>query len=343
LVRVREKARPKPALCAFNPRRKEGTLTVTVVICTRNRPALLEKCLAAVAVLDPAPEKVLVIDNSEGDKETERAAGERSTRYLVEPIPGLSHARNRGLAECDTDVVAFLDDDAVPSPGWLGNLIAPFADEKIAASTGRVVPPGSDPSLQPIESPRTLTSCEDQWFERATFGGMGIGCSMALRRSACAGWTVFDERLGRGAPFHIGEESYAFAGLLSRGYAAVYLPNAIVFHAAHKRYPIEFEARNSFAYWLLLFTAFPAQRINLLRFIVRRIRRQPIKWPRETQEAGDIVSSNWRTLLKAGMKGAWLYLRTPNNWNLRRSSRSSADAKRHSDQEYVSRLTTRSQ
>jgi glycosyltransferase involved in cell wall biosynthesis len=330
-------------LCAFNSRRKDGPLTVTVVICTRNRPALLEKCLAAVAVLDPAPDQVLVIDNSEGDKDTERAARERSARYLVEPVPGLSRARNRGLAECDTDVVAFLDDDAIPSPSWLGNLIAPFADEKIAASTGRVVPPDSDLTTQPPESARTLTSREDQWFERATFGGMGIGCSMALRKNACTGWTVFDERLGRGAPFHIGEETYAFAGLLSRGHTAVYLPNAVVFHAAHKRYPIEFEARNSFAYWLLLFSAFPAQRLNLLRFIVRRIRRQPIKWPRETQEAGDIVSSNWRTLLKAGVKGAWLFLRTPKNWNLRRSHASFAGADRRSDQEYVSRLTTRSQ
>jgi GT2 family glycosyltransferase len=261
----------------------------------------------------------------------------------VEPVPGLSRARNRGLAECNTEFVAFLDDDAIPARGWLGSLIAPFEDDKVAASTGRVVPPGSDPNLEPAESPRKLTSQDDQWFERATFGGMGIGCSMALRRSACTGWTVFDERLGRGAPFHIGEETYAFAGLLSRGFAAVYLPDAIVFHSPHKRYPIEFEARNSFAYWLLLFSAFAAQRVNLLRFIARRVRRKPLKWPRETQEAGDIVSSNWRVLLKAGVKGAWLFLRTPRDWNFRHRRTTAANARPSPDQECVSRLTTRSQ
>ena len=331
------------ALCATIQGSKEGPLTVTVVICSRNRPALLEKCLAAVARLDPAPDEVLVIDNSEGDKQTERAARQYSARYVIEPVPGLSRARNRGIAECNTEYVAFLDDDAVPAPRWLGNLLTPFADQTVAASTGRVVLPGADPERQPTETPRKLTNREERWFERATFGGMGIGCNMALRRSACAGWTVFDERLGRGAPLHIGEETYAFAGLLSRGFAAIYLPDAVVFHPTHKRYAIELEACNSFAYWLLLFAAFPGQRMNLLRFIIRRIRGKPLQWPRETQEAGEIVSSGPRVLFKAGLRGAWLFLRTPKDWNLRAGRTATADAPRRPDQEYVSRLTTRSQ
>lgn len=318
---------------------KEGPLTVSVVICSCNRAALLSKCLEAVARLDPAPNQVIVVDNSAGDKETERAARQFSARYVLEPIPGLSRARNRGLAECETEIVAFLDDDAVPAPGWLGSLLAPFADGNVAAGTGRVVPPGRDPRQQAFESPRKISSQDDQWFERATFGGMGIGCNMALRRSACIGWTVFDERLGRGAPFHIGEETYAFAGLLSRGFAAVYLPEAIVFHPPHKRYPIEFEARNSFAYWLLLFSEFAGQRMSLLRFILRRMRREPLKWPRETQEAGDIVSSNWRILLKAGVKGAWLFLSTPRDWNLRQIRTMPAAEPRRGDKEYARRLT----
>ena len=136
------------------PCRKEGSLTFSVVICSCNRAALLSKCLEAVARLAPAPDEVLVVDNSAGDKETERAARQYAARYVVEPVPGLSHARNRGLAECDTDIVAFLDDDAVPAAGWLGSLIVPFQDENIAASTGKVVPPASEVRPESIESPR---------------------------------------------------------------------------------------------------------------------------------------------------------------------------------------------
>lgn len=301
---------------ASKPESKEVALTVAVVICTRNRPALLEKCLSAVARLNPAPDEVLVVDNSEGNSETERVACAFGARYIVEPIPGLSRARNTGLTKCNTDIVAYVDDDAIPAPNWLGVLMQAFEDKRIAASTGKVVTPAPHPDVLQ-ESSRTLNNRDPQWFEITTFGGMGLGGNMALRRSACKDWMVFDERLGRGAPFHIGEESFAFAGLLQRGYTAAYLPSAVVFHPALRRDPIDFEARNSLAYWLLLFATFPAQRINLLLFLFRRLRRKPLTWPRESQEAGEILTSGWRVLFKAGFKGAWLFLRTPRDWNTR--------------------------
>ncbi|MGA9584121.1 MAG: glycosyltransferase family 2 protein [Terracidiphilus sp.] len=296
------------------PCRKEATLTVTVVICTRNRPGYLKECLLGIARLDPRPDDVLVVDNTQGNKETENVAREFGARYITQPVQGLSRSRNRGLAECDTDIVAFLDDDAIPASDWLGILVEPFANDKTAASTGRVVTPVSNCASE-LESPRILSKTDPQWFEIATFGGMGVGLNMALRRSACADWTVFDERLGRGAPFHIGEETYAFAGLLQRGYSAAYVPSAVVFHPPHRRDPIEIEARYSFAYWLLLFSAFPTERLSLLRFIVRRLRRKPLEWPRDPQEPGEIVTSGWRVLFKAGWEGLWLFLRTPKGKN----------------------------
>ena len=289
---------------------KEDSLTATVIICTRNRPAQLQKCLEAVARLTPPPDQVLVIDNSEGNSETASLAQVFGARYVVEPVKGLSRARNRGLDECDTEIAAYLDDDAIPAPDWLGILMAPFADKGIAASAGRVVTPESRLDAARNEAPRTLNNKNPLWFEIATFGGMGLGSNMALRRSACIGRTLFDERLGRGAPFQIGEESYAFAQLLSRGYTTVYLPGAVVSHPPLRRDPVDLEARNSFAYWLLLYSSFPTQRMSLLRFIVRRLRRKPLTWDREPREAGEIVTSGWRVLLKAGIQGLWLFLRT---------------------------------
>ena len=55
-----------------------------------------------------------------------------------------------------------------------------------------------------------------------------------------------------------------------------------------------------------------------MRFILRRLRKKPLDWPREPQEAGEIVSSGWRVLLKAGIKGLWLFFRTPKDRNLKR-------------------------
>ena len=176
-------------------RRRNDGLTATVVVCTRNRPAALRNCIASIARLDPAPDAVLVVDNSEGNRETESVACEFGARYMVEPKLGLSRARNRGLAECDTDIVVYLDDDAIPASDWLGLLLAPFADEKTGASSGRVITPESSSKDQHHEIPRCLSNLEPRWFEIATFGGMGLGSNMALRKRACTSPKFFDERL----------------------------------------------------------------------------------------------------------------------------------------------------
>ncbi len=104
---------------ASPPARLKPNLTAAVVICTRNRPIALRKCLEAVARLTRTPDEVVVVDNSSGDKETESAAREYSARYTLEPIEGLSRARNRGLIEGNSDIVAYLDDDAMPDERWL--------------------------------------------------------------------------------------------------------------------------------------------------------------------------------------------------------------------------------
>jgi glycosyltransferase involved in cell wall biosynthesis len=284
---------------------------VTIVICTRNRPALLQKCLSAVSRLSPAPDEVLVVDNSEGNPETRKVASDYCVRYVIESVTGLSRARNRGLAECNSDIVAFLDDDVTPASDWLGLLMTPFADELTGASAGRVITPDLPCTAPHPFVPRTLCNKDPHWFEIATFGGLGLGANMALRKSACAKRKFFDERLGRGAPFEIGEESYAFAWLLSRGYRIAYLPSAVVYHPPLSRTAIEREARNSFTYWLLLFSEFPAQRMNLVRFLTRRLRRKSLDWPRNPQEPGEIVSSSWRVKVKAAWSGLILFLRTP--------------------------------
>ena len=133
---------------------------------------------------------------------------------------------------------------------------------------------------------------------------------MALRRTACADWPTFDERLGRGAPFEIAEENYAFASILCLGYTAVYTPAAIVRHPSLHRRSIIQETRNSIAYWLLLFSEFPARRLDLLRFVLRRLRRERLDWPRDSQDPGDIINSGWRVQIKAAMSALLLFLRT---------------------------------
>jgi glycosyltransferase involved in cell wall biosynthesis len=302
-----EEYRSKSSVSGHTPARtsrEQEDLSVTVVICTRNRPVLLS-CLEGVASLRPLPDEVIVVDNSPGDEETKRLTLEHSARYIVERIPGLSRARNRGMAESRSAIVAYLDDDAVPEPHWLAHLIEPFRDPQIAAVTGGIVSAGKADETDRV---RLLSNKDPIWFEIASFGGLGIGANMALRKSACLGSTIFDLRLGRGAPLGGGEESLAFVTLLARGYCAVHLPKAVVSHDG-KPMDVEQEASRAIAYWLLLFCEFPGHRFELAKFLVRRLRHKPLTWYRSSPELGPIIASGWSVRIRAALAGISLYLR----------------------------------
>lgn len=284
--------------------------SVTVCVCTRNRPDLLRRCLVGLARMSPRADEILVVDNTEGDDATEELARQFGARYVVEPRIGLSHARNTGMAESRSDVTAFLDDDAVPDEKWLESLLQPFSDPHVSTVTGRVVTPESTPLTSDQMAARRLSNHDPNWFEAACFGGLGLGSNMALRKSSCKGTTIFDVRLGRGAPFQIGEENCAFARLLSLGHIATYVPSAVVYHPPFHRASIEQEARNSITYWMLLYSEFPSHRGDLRRFLVNRLRKRKLTWPRDSQDPGEIINSPLRVKIKATLSGVLLFLRS---------------------------------
>jgi cellulose synthase/poly-beta-1,6-N-acetylglucosamine synthase-like glycosyltransferase len=300
-------SRSVPALQVSPP--IDPTQTVTIAICTCNRPTDLRICLEGIGRLDPGPSEVLVVDNSAGDPATKAAALQFGARYIIESAPGLSRARNRGLVESNCEFVAFIDDDAIPDAQWLSHLVEPFADPNIAAVTGETYNAESLPLSSAAEkSIRILCNKDPLWFERANFGGLGYGTNMVLRKSACTEPQVFDERLGRGTPLWTAEESHAFAKLVAHGYYAAHVPSAIVLHPSKEK-DIDREATTAFAYWVLLFFEFPGHKLDLLRFLFRRLRRQRLPWPRDPQEPGEIMSSGWRTHFKAVISGTLLYMR----------------------------------
>lgn len=279
---------------------------MTLVICTRNRPSMLRECLVAVSKLSPAPDEVLVVDNSTGDEATRRTAEEFSARYLIEPVPGLSRARNRALAESTTDVIAYIDDDASPGVCWLRYILEPFSDPLVAVVTGETIENDTKAASVRLKPARVLSNQDPLWFETAAFGGLGIGTNMAMRKSA---QPHFDVRLGRGTLIRSAEEDHAFISLLSRGYRAAHVPAAIV---THPRGPMNVEkaASSAMAYWLLLFFEVPGHKIDLLRFLFRRLNKVPLSWERTPTGPGEIMKSGWGLKLRAGFRGVRLYLQS---------------------------------
>jgi mycofactocin system glycosyltransferase len=115
-----------------------GPGDVTVVIPVRDRQAELARCLAGLVQVP----RVIVVDDASGDPAAiARVALDAGARVLYRAVNGgPAAARNTGLAAADTPLVAFLDSDCVPGPGWLDALLPHFADPAVGAVAPRIVP-----------------------------------------------------------------------------------------------------------------------------------------------------------------------------------------------------------
>ncbi|CAN5913639.1 hypothetical protein BH11GEM2_BH11GEM2_20650 [soil metagenome] len=104
----------------------------TVVICTRNRAATLARALESLCGLrvpDATSWEGLVVDNASTDATSHvvaRSVDRLPVRMALESQPGLSHARNRAVAEARGDYILWIDDDAVPHADWLAAYLAAF-------------------------------------------------------------------------------------------------------------------------------------------------------------------------------------------------------------------------
>ncbi|MDP9263437.1 MAG: glycosyltransferase, partial [Acidobacteriota bacterium] len=202
-----------------------GFPTCTVVVPTRNRFPHLERVLEAVEQQDHKPSEVVVVDSAPTLVGAQDIASRFGARYVLEPLPGASRARNSGAAQSQSEVVVFLDDDALPEPDWLRNLLMEFSEPDVGVVTGRVLPwpKGSASGLEAAvvrgagadgrfggEERFVLDRKSPGWFELCTFGGFGIAANMAVRSSAF--WRVggFDLLLGPGAPLLLSEEYYLY-------------------------------------------------------------------------------------------------------------------------------------
>lgn len=112
--------------------------SASVIVVSSGRPDALLRCLAGLVQIDHPRCEVIVV----ADALSRPAVAESGLAAVVKVVdcekPNIAAARNLGLAQAAGDVVAFIDDDAVPEPRWLSHLTAPFMDPKIAAAGGFV-------------------------------------------------------------------------------------------------------------------------------------------------------------------------------------------------------------
>ena len=132
---------------------------VTIVIPVHNRPVALTRLLAALRPLTARGARVLVVDDGSNDGTGSVAVG-AGVRVVRRATPhGPAAARNAGLAQVETAVVAFLDSDTVPSDGWLDTCLSHLDDTTGVDGLGPVdvVAPRIISATLNANVPRTLT------------------------------------------------------------------------------------------------------------------------------------------------------------------------------------------
>lgn len=123
---------------------------VTIVIPVKDRTDGLARLLAALGLTalgdaasaaGPAASPVIVVDDGSADPDAVRAVAQNAgADVLRHPTArGPAAARNAGLAAATTPLVAFLDSDVVPQPGWLTPLLARLADPVVGLVAPRIV------------------------------------------------------------------------------------------------------------------------------------------------------------------------------------------------------------
>lgn len=220
-----------------------GARTAAVVVCTRERPEQLQRCLQSIRALGHPPQELVVVDNGSGDDATRRVAQAQGVTYVWEPAPGLSRARDAGIRATTSDIVVFTDDDVVVHPEWLPRLLSGFTSPEVMSVTGLVLPASLDTVAE--RAFEDLLGGFGQGFRPREFGHewflrhrrrtphvwqLGAGANVAFRRGAFDRVGGFDPRLGAGAA-GCSEDSEMWYRLLAGGWRCRYEPSAVVFHS----------------------------------------------------------------------------------------------------------------
>jgi len=314
---------------------------VTVAICSHERPTNLELCLDAVCRLDYPALEILVIDNAPRSDITERLVCTHypRVRYIREPHPGLSWARNRAVLESKGMIIAYTDDDVVVDARWINALTQVFTNHPyVMAVTGLIVPYELETEAQLLFERHGGfgRGFERRWFrgDREPVGGRpphlssgrcGTGANMAYRRDLFDRIGIFAPVLGAGTPTTGGEDIEMFFRILHEGYTLVYEPRAIVRHRHRRDYAdlrtqIAGNGIGLSAYFMHSIAAYPDQRANFMRlglrwlwrWHIKRLIKSLLRW---SDFPADLIMAEW-----------WGYMCGPGRY--RKSRRIAADIER---------------
>ncbi len=221
-------------------------MKLTVLIPTWRRPQELAGCIDGLGRQSRKPDEVLVVARGEDTQTWSLLESRRSDALALCPVrvdsPGQVRSLNVGLARAEGEVVAIVDDDAVPRRDWLARIERHFAEQPMVGGVG-----GRDwvHHGELLHDGSTSTVGKIRWYGRVIGNhhlGVGDarqvdllkGVNMAFRRDAVRGIRIAEALRGGGAQVH--SDMDLCLAVKSAGWRLVYDPAIAVDHYPARRF-----------------------------------------------------------------------------------------------------------
>lgn len=214
---------------------------ISLLVCTRDRAAALARCLDAIAVAAgraDAPVELVLVDNGSSDNTSalvsDWAASNSALDVTIvdEPVPGLSRARNAGLARARYDIVAMTDDDCLVREDYFARVLEKYVSDPTPRIIGGRVELGD-----PMDLPITIKTDREPRLYRSGSrpGGFIMGANFTMHREVVDKLGPFDERFGAGGTFKAAEDTDYIVRADLAGYRVEYSPDFVVDHYHGRR------------------------------------------------------------------------------------------------------------
>lgn len=219
----------------FVPKKR---IDISLIICTRNRAAILLPHLDSLAKIITHSNflEIIIVDNGSADS-TPDILADFAAKYpdvvsiMREEAPGLSRARNTGYKMAKGDIVVFTDDDCYPNPDFIEKIASSFRTNGWDYLGGRVN------LFDPLDAPVTIkTDTELFAISPKSHIETGIlhGANLSFKKFVLDYLNGFDTRFGAGTSIMSAEDTDVLARASAAGFSGGYDPGPTVAHH-HRR------------------------------------------------------------------------------------------------------------
>jgi len=234
-------------------------MKASVGIVTYNRPETMKMVLDNLKIQTKKPLEIIVVDSSENN-ETEKLTKKykkikyiRTKKRLYQP-----QARNIILKKCRGDIIAFLDDDAIPKKDWMKNILKGFEYENAVGVTGPAITCNKKlkPTMKILRTDKNqnyFTSYGDMRSEsrrwvppKPVFCSLMLGANMSFLLKPLEE-IGFDEFYSHDAA--VREETDPQIALIKKGFRFIYMPKAFVYHLKSEIGGIRTNNKKDYYYW----------------------------------------------------------------------------------------------